>query len=308
MERAIASTGATEAAAPPKVPDLEVRQRLESLGYLCAPRKNARSDLPPIDPKDRIQVLKDIDRGQILYDQGKLDSAALQFEKTLTFDSGNIFLHYVLGDIYKQLGNYAKALDHYRIVLQEQEDYLEVQNNIGSVYDRLGEYDRALGHFKRAVSLWPDQPRAYHNMGIIYIKTSRFKEAEKSFLQALTLSRNNDQEKAVNYKCLGDTYLRLEEAAKAKHYYRKALNLRPTMVEVYLELARYYTAKRQYTLAIPQWEKVVSLSPHDAQAHFMLGQCYLMTGKKEKARKSLQQCLQIKPDLLQARRLLESLR
>lgn len=305
IEKAIASTEKTKE--PKRAPNLEVRKRLESLGYLCAPRKNTPHDTAPIDPKDMIQVIQDIDRGQALYAQGKLEPAAQQFEKTLTIDSGNIFLHYQLGGIYKKSGDYSKALGHYRIVLQEQEDYLEILNIIGSVYDRLGKYEQALNHFKRAAFLYPDQPRAYHNMGIIYIKTSRFTKAEKSFLRALALSQNNDREKALNYKCLGDTYLRLEELPKARQFYQLALSLRPGMVEVYLELAKYYTAKRQYPLAIPQWETAVALSPQDAQAHFTLGQCYFLTGEREKAGKSLQQCLQIKPDLIQARRFLEKL-
>jgi len=300
------------------VNDREIRQRLQSLGYLCAPRKEKsagseghKPDRPPIDPKNMISVLDTLDQGQTLYGDGKLELAALQFEKILKLDPPNIFIHYLLGDVYSRQGNYQKALDNYLFVLKEQDDYLEVQNKIGSVYDHLGDYEEAMQHFRKAASFYPDQSCAYNNMGIIYIKTNRLAEAKQAFLQALEKthdpSHDDDGERAVSLRCLGDTYLRMDNEEKADQYYQQALELRPDMVEVYLEKARYYTSHGQYLQAIPNWEKVASLQPQDSQTAFSLGQCYLLSGDRQKARQLFRECLQIQPDCMQARLLLDRL-
>ncbi|MEW5801908.1 MAG: sulfatase-like hydrolase/transferase [bacterium] len=303
------------------VNDREIRQRLESLGYLCAPRKEkpvreeksagAQDSRNPLDPKDMVEVLDSLDQGQTLYAEGKLESAARQFEAILELDPGNIFIHYLLGDVYSRQGDFRTALSHYQAVLQEQEDYLEVQNKIGSVYDHLEEYEKAIEHFQKAATLYPDQPRAYINFGIIYIKTNRLDEAQKNLLKALDLSRDDDQEKAVSLRCLGDTCLRMNNGTdseeKARQYYQQALKLKPDMIEVFLELARYYTSQRRYSEAIPNWEKVISLQPQDNQAAFALGQCYLLSGDRQKAEQLFRQCLQIQPDHGQARSILERL-
>jgi len=321
MENSFASSGLgltdSEAARAQVVNDREIRQRLESLGYLCAPRKEksaksgAKPAKQPIDPKDMVAVLDSLDQGQTLYAAGKMESAALHFEKILSVDPGNMFIRYMLGDVYSRLENFQKALDSYLIVLKEQEDYLEVQNKIGMVYDHLEDYENALEHFQKAASLYPDQSRDYNNMGIIYIKTNRLAEAEQAFLQALERSHDpshdDDGERAVSFRCLGDTYLRMGNEEKANQYYQQALKLRPDMVEVYAETAMYYTNQGRYSLAIPNWEKVISLQPKDSRAAFSLGKCYLLSGERQKARQFLRQCLQIQPDYVQARMLLDSL-
>jgi len=315
MEKGFAAVRSAQGGARAKVvADQEIRRRLESLGYLCAPRQEkprdkSESNRSSPDPKDMVQVLESLDQGQILYATGKLEAAAQQFEKILTLDPGNIFIHYLLGDVYSRQEHYHKALDHYLAVLREQEDYLEVHNKIGSVYDHLNDYERAAQHFHKAAALHPDQPRAYSNLGIIYIKTNRLSEAEEVLLQALTLSRkqDDDQEMAFSLRCLGDVRLRMNDEEKAKEYYQQALRIRPSMVEVYLELARYYTSQGRYALAIPQWEQVIMLLPQDAQAMFALGHCYLLTGDRQEAARLFRHCLQIQPDHAQARRLLEEL-
>ncbi|MEW6381114.1 MAG: sulfatase-like hydrolase/transferase [bacterium] len=314
MEKGFAAAGSAKGAARPKVVnDQEIRKRLQSLGYLSAPRQEkasrSGSDRPAIDPKDMAQVLESLDQGQTLYAAGKLEAAARQFEKILTVDPGNIFIHYLLGDVYSRQGDYRTALDHYLAVLKEQDDYLETHNKIGSVYDHLNDHEQAARHFQKAASLHPDQPRAYNNLGIISIKTNRLAEAEKAFLHALALSREQDdaQETAVSLRCLGDTRLRMNDLEKARQYYQQALSINPSLVEVYLELARYYTSQGQYALAIPQWEQAVALLPRDAQAVFALGQCCLMAGDRQKAGQLFRQCLQIQPDHAQARSLLERL-
>jgi len=308
MEQTLTAMRAGEKEKARAIPSEEVRLRLESLGYVCAPREApSAADKPTVDPKDMVPVLESIDLAQKLYVRGEIRQAIEQFEAVLEHDAENIFIHYLLGDLYRQVEDYGQAMGHYLVVVKEQEDYLEVQNNLGSVYDRLGNYERALEHFKTAASLHPDQAKDYHNMGIIYIKTNRLTEAENSFRQALDLSRDNMREKAAGYKGVGDTFLRLNNPEKARQYYQQALELQPGLVKIHHELGRYYIVIGQFSLAVPEWEMLTSLSPGDAQPFFTLGQCILLIGQRDEAREALQRCLQIQPDLFQARQLLERL-
>ena len=225
----------SEAARTQVVNNREIRQRLQSLGYLCAPRKeksaNARGSetMPSLlsTQKTWWRSWTHWIRDRPFMLQENWNQRSLQFEKILKLDPGNIFIHYLLGDVYSRQGDFQKALDSYLIVLKEQEDYLEVQNKIGSVYDHLEDYEKAMQHFRKAASLYPDQSRAYNNMGIIYIKTNRLPEAEQAFLQALERSHDpshdDDGERAVSLRCLGDTYLRMGNEEKARQYYQQAL-------------------------------------------------------------------------------------
>ena len=66
---------------------------------------------------------------------------------------------------------------------------------------------------------------------------------------------------------------------KKIEYFTKALQMDPNLVKVYEKRAIQYYFRRWFDNAIQDYTKVVELNPHNVDAYFMLGRCYLWKGK-----------------------------
>ena len=66
---------------------------------------------------------------------------------------------------------------------------------------------------------------------------------------------------------------------KKIEYFTRALQMDPNLVKVYEKRAIQYYFRRWFDNAIQDYTKVVELNPHNVDAYFMLGRCYLWKGK-----------------------------
>jgi len=77
---------------------------------------------------------------------------------------------------------------------------------------------------------------------------------------------------------------------------KKSVSARPNFLAGYDALARAYVAKKDYTNAAVQWQRVISLSPRDEGAYFRLGLIYLEQKDWAKAQETYTQLLKMNPN------------
>jgi signal transduction histidine kinase len=104
-----------------------------------------------------------------------------------------------LGIGYYFLGEYNKAMEHYRrsLALAENLAYPEgiadALNNIGIIHYVWGEYDQTLDYYSRTVEIREQigdlegLAKGYNNLGTVFSATDRFPESRKFFSDALAL-------------------------------------------------------------------------------------------------------------------------
>jgi tetratricopeptide (TPR) repeat protein len=106
--------------------------------------------------------------GIILRDEGKHDSAMVQFDKCLKADPANAEALTYRADEYVLQKKYNDALRDYTAARADLSSSADVLNNIGICYYQSGEYQRAIGFFKKATAINRNHPQSYFNQGLSY--------------------------------------------------------------------------------------------------------------------------------------------
>lgn len=83
--------------------------------------------------------------------------------------------------------DYKTALGHLTQAAQKLPNDADVQNLLGYSYRKLGNYDKALEHYRAALKLDPGHRGAHEYLGELYLETNRLADAE-SELNALKKS------------------------------------------------------------------------------------------------------------------------
>ncbi len=93
----------------------------------------------------------------------------------------NAYAHYTLGQNYNLSGEYAKALEHYLIALENGNFQLSLKrqllNNISEAYLKLNELQKAQEFAQKSLELSADQIGAYYLLYKIHVQSKAFDEA-----------------------------------------------------------------------------------------------------------------------------------
>jgi Flp pilus assembly protein TadD len=82
--------------------------------------------------------------------------------------------------------DFKSSLAHLAKAAQETPDDADVHNLLGYSYRKVGQFDKAMEHYRLALKLDPNHRGAHEYMGELYLETNRLPEAEK---QLQTLSK-----------------------------------------------------------------------------------------------------------------------
>jgi protein O-mannosyl-transferase len=189
-----------------------------SLGVLAKKEHNNELALQYFNKAIELNVIDNealTNRGDIYFDQRKLDSAYNDYKKALQlkpnyypslnnlgalfilrvqYDSALQYLDKALsikeyapayrnrGIVYLQLNRHADAIRDFEKFLSYQPE-AEVQNSVGISYRSLGKYDKALEAIDKAIQMNPD-PHYYLNRSYAHFGLHQMEEAKKDALQA----------------------------------------------------------------------------------------------------------------------------
>ena len=151
-----------------------------------------------------------------------------------------------IGNVYRKLGDYDKALEYHFKALEIRKSLLREDNsdtamsyiNIGAVYDELGDYDKALEYDFKALEIYkavlgenhPDTAMSYNNIGIVYSILGDYGKALEYHFKSLEIQKvvlgENHPETAGSYNNIGLDQYKLGDYDKALEYYNKALKIR----------------------------------------------------------------------------------
>jgi type IV pilus assembly protein PilF len=133
--------------------------------------------------------------GQKYMQQGKLELALEKLNKALSFDPDYVDAHTVLGVLYENINEPAKAEEHYRRAAQLRPKGGSEQNNYGAFLCKAGRYDEAQGYFEKALAdpFYKTPAVALTNSGTCLLKAGKRDEAEKTLRMALDRSPDDPE-------------------------------------------------------------------------------------------------------------------
>lgn len=119
--------------------------------------------------------------------EGKAQSAFVQFQKALQIDPDNKNALNGLGLVYFELEEFEKAKELFLKTVYIDPDFSDAYNNLGVTYMKIGQWTEAIESFKKALSnpLYQNVERAFYNCGVAYYRTGQYELAMNEFKSSI---------------------------------------------------------------------------------------------------------------------------
>ena len=241
--------------------DEQTRQELASLGYVNGGESH-EIDLgsDAADPKDRVSVLKLIQKAEDSLNKQDNTHAAQAAEQAIRLDPGNPRARVDLAAAYERNGQYERAAGVYLDAIKLHLLTDVIYSRLGKLYLRLHQLDKAVDAMTHARDIDPTNLDNLRNLGTAELQFGRVDEAERTF-KAITLQ--NDRFSAA-YNGLGLVAIQRGDGETAERNFERAVELDPSQVEPLLNLGVFYDKAGNKPLALRYYQQFLEkASPKD---------------------------------------------
>jgi len=186
---------------------------------------------------------------------------------------------------FHQRGDIHKADEHYRVVLNEDRENVDMLHFYGLLQYQHGDMLEGLAMMELAVHLQPDYYDALNNLGNVMVKENRLDEARGLFLKCISLNPDAIGP-MVN---LGAVMKKKGDIAGAINMVKQAMIIEPNYPLAHASLIDLYTINKDYDEALSVLDKTLDQGTKaddektESFYHSRGGLLYLV-GRKEEAR------------------------
>ncbi len=175
---------------------------------------------------------------------------------------------------YQRVGQLAEGVVFFEEWLAKHTD-ADAHYHAGVLYYEMGNEAKAEEHFQACLRLKPDHPSAPYNLGLICAKRNDWVHAEEYFEEAV--KRKSD--KAEMWFAWGWAREHLGDTEKALEYYQHALEIDPRHVQALNHGAVILLHTGKPDVAKEYLKRALTIAPDYADARFNLGQVLLAQRK-----------------------------
>lgn len=187
---------------------------------------------------------------------GDTDAAVELLEKAVAMDDELRMPRVMLGDIYKERGNYLAASANYEVATRLDPYTPSNHYNLGVTYQFLNRLQEAAGSYLRALTLDPKDAKSCMNLGTVYLAMGRFDESVAYLEKATQL----DPESSQAWSNLGVAMDARGSPVLAEAAYRKAIELQGISPVTLQNLAANLMAQKKGAEAVAVMDEVIKLS------------------------------------------------
>jgi len=182
--------------------------------------------------------------------------------------------------------------------------YPDVYNKLGLMYHGKGELGKAADAFRKALEKNPSYTEVSLNLAVTLTDMGKYTEADDVFSKAAKIAHASPfsldpfiKGKLANeHSKLGDIYYDLGLFGEAIEEFKKAINLRPTFVDIITKIGSTYREKGLYNEAIREFMKAKEINPRYMPARINLGITYFTKGFVDLAVTEWKEALEINPE------------
>lgn len=227
----------------------------------------------------------------LLIKNKEYEAAKEQMEKAVKIIPDNKWYNSALANIYKQVGQFNKAIDIYKQLVAKHPKDENFYKQLGSMYASTGQYEKAIDIYNKA-----EYAVFYSNsIGLarlqIYKETGNKNAILTEYKKLVELNPNNAnilESLAIEAENNGNTEVAIDA-------YKKLLKIAPSDVFTREKLLNHFIAEKMAVEAIEQLEYVLDNPRFDAQKKRSFMRRIISIGLNEKQNKRIAQ-LQLKYD------------
>ena len=269
----------------------EVRERLQSLGYVSGSAPRKANYTAEDDPKNLVDVERwmmegiDLHRrgrtteaanayrqviarrpdmrlaylrlGYILWEGGQPAEAIAALRSGLAAIGPNVDLEARLGTYLAESGKPGEAIQLLERTTRAEPENTEALNGLGIAYAREGQSERALDAFNRALAVNPRDVYAHENIATVHLQQNDYPAAQAAFNRAL----ENDPRSSRAWAGLGVVARQQGRLDEAIRFWRTAVQIDPTNFDALFNLATALVRADRATEARPYMTQFVQTAP-----------------------------------------------
>lgn len=221
----------------------------------------------------------------------------------------------LVGDIWQHLGQFEKAIDHYKAALLLSPQDCELHDCLGSLYGKMGDWQKAMACYEEAVTYNPDFTDAYHRLSYAWSQLEHVQQKsqsdsktvavpELSTYSAHTSTINEIETSSVQNHLFtddwqsqqdGEVFLDAQNTSDPLEAYQQALKLDVDFADSHYDLGQTLYRQGDWRGAIDAYKKAIALQPNLLDALIGLGDSFSHLGAWEDATSVYQQALKIDP-------------
>lgn len=236
-----------------------------------------------------------------------IKDAVTEAEAAIKKDPDNLDAHRLLGNIYRSLvgdpdspqktsdSMVEKAIAQYEAITRIDPGATEDLLTLGQLYRRANKNDLALSTFKHCLEIEPDSEGCLTNLAFLYTDLSDNDQAIA--LLEKNLPRKLDS--AQLYTAMGYAYERSKNYKKAVEFYRKAIVLDHSNLNVNRSLAESLLQDGQLKAALDEYKAIIETDKSDADSYLHIGQIYRRLNNFDAALQNLLNAQLLRPDSLE---------
>jgi tetratricopeptide (TPR) repeat protein len=162
-------------------------------------------------------------------------------------------------------GRLQDAADAFEGALEINPQLPEAHTHLIYVYGQLGQAAKAEEHYRAAVRLDPKGTEAYFNYGVFLLAQRRPADAEETFRKALEINPRY----AEAHSNLGYLLESEGRSSEAVAEYRKALEIKPDFIQANFSLGRILLKEERFEEGIPLLLKALKTEDEDAKTSYL---------------------------------------
>jgi superkiller protein 3 len=190
------------------------------------------------------------------YDSGNRKRAVSDLIAATRANPDLIMSRLMLGDLYREGGQYSDAADQYKIATRLDPSTWSNYFKLGVSYQFLQKMKLALANYDKALKLNPDDANTNMNAGLVHLYLGDKQEAVKYAQRATEL----DPKSAAAFSNLGVALDSVGQYARAEAAYRHSLDIDPGNMTTQFNLGTNLIAQKRSSEAVDILQKVVAAS------------------------------------------------
>jgi len=149
----------------------------------------AQANATPQDP-EAWRILAEVQFRASQIDASYRSAALASYRRLSELAPNNLDALRGLGNVYYDLEEYPKAIDHYQRYLVLKPDDPGTQTDLGTMYLYTGQIDQAISSYQAVLEIQPNFFQAHFNLGIAYQDKGLREQSRASLQKAKTLTDN----------------------------------------------------------------------------------------------------------------------
>ncbi len=208
----------------------------------------------------------------------QIDLAIEELSRAARVDSDALEIHMILGNVYRERGQVARAIQLHQGLLQRPKltrlEHAYVLLCLGLDFKRGGFVDRALEAFKEVLRLDPDNQYALVYLEKLHEEQHQWNDAYRIRRQLMELSGPDTQPRNQSIlgfleNALGVDAMKEGKREEAARHFESAIAMDPATTPAYVNLGDVRLADHDAAAAAEAWNALIEVAPE--RAHLALG-------------------------------------